>query len=88
MLRVEVEPRHVSVERVQVSHPLGHVNRELQRTVRIYDEATAVQPILLVKYLIRLGETLYGSLVVKLLCTAIYLNHSQLLIKGFKSIAN
>ena len=44
----------MSVERVQVSHPLGHVNRELQCTVRIYDEATAVQPILLVKDLIRL----------------------------------
>ena len=48
VLRVEVEPGHVPVKRVQVRHPLGHVDGELQRAVRVHDEATAI---LLVKYL-------------------------------------
>ena len=37
-----MEPRHLPVERVQVRHPLGHVNRELQSAVRVHDETTAV----------------------------------------------
>ena len=48
VLRVEVEPGHVPVERVEVRHPLGHVDRELQRAMRVHDEAAAI---LLVKYL-------------------------------------